>query len=109
MSLKLSFRLEHVDHGSVDLSVGPPEIIRWEQWSRRPITSAFVSTGPGDEDVDINLGMGDMAFMCYAALKRTPDRATKLPPFEIWTDGLEDLEMADDDPDPTNPDPSDTP
>ena len=59
--------------------IDPPEWIKWERHTGKSITSA------ADE-----LGMSDLAFLAYHAMKRQAGGAV-IPTLDAWIETIEDL------------------
>ena len=72
----------------------PPDFIAWERHAKRRMS-----------DLADGLGMEDMAFLAWSALRRRSSEPR--PPFDVWIQHLSDLEFLEDEPPtPTKPEAS---
>ncbi len=63
-------------------TVLPPEWIKWETSTKRKITNVN----------DDHLGISDLAFLAYSALKREK-AGQPVKPYEIWVETIADLDV----------------
>ena len=89
--MKLEITITY-NNGDVTTYVAqPPE---WSKWEK--------STGKTIADAVENMGIWDLMFLAYNAMKR--EKAGKpVKPFEVWQDTVSDISTGDSDPKATEP------
>lgn len=65
-------------------TVLPPEWIKWETNTKRKITNVN----------DDHLGISDLAFLAYSAIKRQK-AGQPVKPFDVWCETIADLDVLD--------------
>lgn len=86
--MKLNIKYEH-NTGSGTVTTLPADVIRWERMTKQKLSNL----------ADSNVGMEDFAVFIWSVLNRTGQTNE---PFEVWIDGLLDVEVLDtDEVDPT--------
>lgn len=81
--MKLDIKYDHQD-GSGNVTTLPADIIRWERMTKQKLAGLS----------DNNVGMEDVAIFTWSVLHRTHQTNA---PFEVWLDGLLDVEILDTD------------
>lgn len=85
--MKIQLKIDHKDHGDMELVTRPADLLKWERLSKRKLTD--LATKKGDE-ILVHIGIEDLMIMAYAVLSRAGDTKDN---FEVWSDGLNDIEM----------------
>lgn len=81
--MKLAIAIEHSSGESVTHVALPPEWMKWEQ-----------KTGNTIQQVQEKLGISDLMFLAYHAMKR--EAAGKpVKPFEIWCETVADISVGE--------------
>lgn len=84
--MKLSIQIEHSNGESATHVALPPEWMKWEN-----------KTGNTIQQVQEKLGIADLMFLAYHAMKReSAGKAVK--PYEIWCEGVLDVKVGEADP-----------
>ena len=81
--MKLTIKYSHTK-SSGQVTTLPADVIRWERMTKQKLGSL----------TDKNVGMEDFAVFVWSVLSRTNQTNE---PFEVWVDGLEDVEVVDTD------------
>jgi len=91
--MKLAITIEFTSGERETYVALPPEWMKWEQ-----------KTGNTIQQVAEKLGISDLMFLAYHAMKReSAGKAVK--PFEAWCEGVTDIDMGEStNPKATNPD-----
>ena len=91
--MKLPITIEFTNGERETYTALPPEWMKWEQ-----------KTGNTIQQVADKLGISDLMFLAYHAMKReSAGKAVK--PFEAWCEGVTDIDMGEStNPKATNPD-----
>jgi len=82
--MKLQLKIKTVNNEAFDVTCGIPEFIAWERYSKRKTS-----------DLSNGIGIEDMAYLAYNALKRTGE---KVKPFDGWINDIEEIEAVEADP-----------
>jgi len=81
--MKLSINIEHISGESATYVALPPEFMKWE-----------IKTGNTIQQIQDKLGIGDLLFLAYNAMKR--ELAGKpVKPFEIWCETVSDVSVGE--------------
>lgn len=80
--MKLGLTVTYNSGESVTATVLPPEWVKWETKTGRKIT---------DIKGDNLLGMSDLAFLAYAALKREA-AGNPFKPFDVWLETVAEID-----------------
>ncbi len=80
--MKLGITVTYHSGESESATVLPPEWIKWEIKTGRKITDAQ----------NDHLGMSDLAFLAYSAIKREK-AGQAMKPYEVWIDTIADLDI----------------
>jgi hypothetical protein len=81
--MKLAITIEFTSGERETYTALPPEWMRWEQ-----------KTGNTIQQVADKLGISDLMFLAYHAMKReSAGKAVK--PFEAWCEGVTDIDMGE--------------
>lgn len=80
--MKLGITVTYHSGESESATVLPPEWIKWEMKTGRKITDAQ----------NDHLGMSDLAFLAYSAIKREK-AGQAMKPYEVWIDTIADLDI----------------
>jgi hypothetical protein len=81
--MKLAIAIEHSSGESVTHVALPPEWMKWEQ-----------KTGNTIQQVQEKLGISDLMFLAYHAMKR--EAAGKpVKPFEVWCETVADISVGE--------------
>lgn len=89
--MKLEITIEHNSGESVVYTASVPE---WQKWE--------IKFGRSIQEVGNNLGVNDILFLAWNAMKREAGgKAVK--PYEIWCETVSDFSMGDDLPKDTEP------
>ena len=88
--MKLAITIEYNDGNSATYIAAPPEWVKWEK-----------STGNNISQAQEKIGISDLVFLAYHAMKR--EAAGKpIKPIEIWTETIADVIVGENqDPKPT--------
>ena len=91
--MKLAITIEFTSGERETYVALPPEWMKWEQ-----------KTGNTIQQVSDKMGIADLMFLAYHAMKReSAGKAVK--PFEVWCEGVTDIDMGEStNPKATNPD-----
>ena len=87
--MKLPITIEFTTGESATYTALPPEWMKWEQ-----------KTGNTIQQVQDKLGIADLMFLAYHAMKRSTTKPIK--PFEAWCDGVVDVTVGVDNPKDTS-------
>ena len=91
--MKLPITIEFNDGESATYTALPPEWMKWEQ-----------KTGNTIQQVSEKLGISDLMFLAYHAMKRE-SAGKPVKPFEVWCETVTDINMGEtENPKVTNPD-----
>lgn len=82
--MKIQLKITTTDGEVSEVTALVPDFIHWERRSGRKIS-----------DLSDGIGMEDLAFLAHAVLKRTGEH---VKPFDGWINGLELIEVVEDDP-----------
>jgi len=88
--MKLPITIEYNDGKQETYVAQPPE---WAKWERK--TGKTISQAQG------SIGIDDLLFLAYNAMKRNSAGAT-IKPYEIWTENVADIQVGEDSPKATN-------
>jgi hypothetical protein len=81
--MKLAITIEFASRESATYTALPPEWMKWEQ-----------KTGNTIQQVSEKLGIADLMFLAYHAMKR--EAAGKpVKPFEVWCETVTDINMGE--------------
>lgn len=84
--MKLPITIEYNSGESVTYVAGLPEWVKWEKTTGKVISSP-----------DANIGLSDLIFLAYHAMKR--EAAGKpVKPIDIWTETVANIEVEKSDP-----------
>ena len=91
--MKLPITIQFTNGDRETYTALPPEWMKWEQ-----------KNGTTIQSVSERLGIGDLMFLAYHAMKREAAGKT-VKPFEVWCESVTDIDMgASENPKVTNPD-----
>jgi hypothetical protein len=91
--MKLAITIEFTSGERETYTALPPEWMKWEQ-----------KTGNTIQQVADKLGISDLMFLAYHAMKREAAGKT-VKPFEVWCETVTDIDMGEStNPKATNPD-----
>jgi hypothetical protein len=91
--MRLPITIEFTNGERETYTALPPEWMKWEQ-----------KNGTTIQSVSERLGIGDLMFLAYHAMKREAAGKT-VKPFEVWCESVTDIDMgASENPKVTNPD-----
>jgi hypothetical protein len=91
--MRLPITIEFTNGERETYTALPPEWMKWEQ-----------KTGNTIQSVSERLGIADLMFLAYHAMKREAAGKT-VKPFEVWCESVTDIDMgASENPKVTNPD-----
>ena len=89
--MKLSITIKYNSGDEATYVAQPPEWAKWEKATSKIITQA-----------DQNLGMWDLLFLAYSAMKR--EAAGKpVKAFDVWMETVADVEVGDSNPKAISP------
>lgn len=92
--MKLAIVIEHANGESATHVALPPEWMKWEN-----------KTGNTIQQVSEKLGISDLMFLAYHAMKREAAGKT-VKPFEVWCETVTDISMGEtENPKVTSPEP----
>ena len=84
--MRIVINIEYSSGESATYLAQPPEFVKWEQ-----------KTGFTIQQIQEKLGLSDLLFLAYHAMKR--ELAGKpVKPFEIWVETVTDVTTGDDNP-----------
>lgn len=83
--MKLPITIEYVTGKQETYTAQPPEWVKWELKTGNTITQA--------QD---KMGLHDLLFLAYHAMKRESAGSTQIKPFEVWCEGVIDVVVGDD-------------
>jgi len=83
--MKLSIQIEHSNGESVTHVALPPEWMKWEN-----------KTGNTIQQVQEKLGIADLMFLAYHAMKRE-SAGKPVKPFEVWCETVADISVGETD------------
>ena len=78
MAIKLEIKIT-IDGVETAYKINPPEWVKWERHTGKSITQAANS-----------LGMDDLVFLAYHAMKRSNTEGGT-PPMDVWMETIEDI------------------
>ena len=84
--MKLSIQIEHSNGESATHVALPPEWMKWEN-----------KTGNTIQQVQEKMGISDLMFLAYHAMKRE-SAGKPVKPYEVWTETVSDVTLGDLDP-----------
>ena len=84
--MKLKLNITYNNNEAAEAVVQASDWRRWEIETKQKMTSA-------------ELGMSDLLFLAYQAIKRASDKPLK--PLDAWCDGVADIEVVDASANPT--------
>ena len=91
--MKLAITIEFTSGERETYTALPPEWMKWEQ-----------KTGNTIQQVQDKLGIADLMFLAYHAMKREAAGKT-VKPFDVWCETVTDIDMGEStNPKATNPD-----
>tara|TARA_R110000868_G_scaffold394234_1_gene665488 strand:- start:5272 stop:5550 length:279 start_codon:yes stop_codon:yes gene_type:complete len=91
--MKLPITIQFTNGDRETYTALPPEWMKWEQ-----------KNGTTIQSVSERLGISDLMFLAYHAMKREAAGKT-VKPFEVWCESVTDIDMgASENPKATNPD-----
>jgi hypothetical protein len=91
--MKLPITIEFTNGERETYTALPPEWMKWEQ-----------KTGNTIQNVSEKMGIADLMFLAYHAMKRESAGKT-VKPFEVWCESVTDIDMGETaNPKVTNPD-----
>lgn len=82
--MKMTVTLKLTDGTSSKVTALPVDFVGWERQMKRKVS-----------DIQSGIGLEDMLFLAYAALKRG---GSKLPEFDSWMESVEEIATEADDP-----------
>lgn len=85
--MKLNITIKYQSGESAEATVLPPDWVKWETKYNRRI---------GDLSAD-NIGMSDLCFLAYTALKRESG-STPMKPYDVWIETVADVDTEHADP-----------
>lgn len=80
--MKLGITVTYHSGESESATVLPPEWIKWETKTQRKITDVS----------NDHLGLSDLAFLAYSALKREK-AGQPMKPYDVWIETIADLDV----------------
>ena len=84
--MKLPITIEYNDGAQITYTAAPPEWVKWEK-----------STGNTIAQAQDKMGISDLIFLAYHAMKR--EAAGKpVKPIEVWTETIADVVVGEADP-----------
>lgn len=81
--MKLAITMEFTNGESATYTALPPEWMKWEQ-----------KTGNTIQQVSERLGIADLMFLAYHAMKRE-SAGKPVKPFEVWCESVTDINMGE--------------
>lgn len=87
--MKIKLKIEHNEHGDLELVTRPADLMKWERMSGRKLTD--LARKKGDE-IEVSIGIEDLIVMAYAVVSRSGLTDSK---FDPWADGLNEIEMVE--------------
>ena len=83
--MKLAINIEHISGESATYLALPPEWMKWEN-----------KTGNTLQQVQEKLGISDLLFLAYHAMKRE-SAGKPVKPFEVWAETVSDITVGETD------------
>ncbi|CAB4191065.1 hypothetical protein UFOVP1218_10 [uncultured Caudovirales phage] len=83
--MKLAINIEHISGESATYLALPPEWMKWEN-----------KTGNTIQQVQEKLGISDLLFLAYHAMKRE-SAGKPVKPFEVWAETVSDITVGETD------------
>jgi hypothetical protein len=84
--MKLPITIEYQDGVQATYVAAPPEWVKWEK-----------STGKTISQAQSNIGISDLVFLAYHAMKREAG-GKPVKPIEVWTETIAEVIVGDEDP-----------
>ena len=84
--MKLPITIEYQDGVQATYVAAPPEWVKWEK-----------STGKTISQAQSNIGISDLVFLAYYAMKREAG-GKPVKPIEVWTETIAEVIVGDEDP-----------
>jgi hypothetical protein len=81
--MKLAINIEHISGDTAVHTALPPEWMKWEQ-----------KTGNTIQQVQEKLGISDLLFLAYHAMKRE-SAGKPVKPFEVWAETVADISVGE--------------
>lgn len=78
--MKLPITIEYATGKQETYTAQPPEWVKWE-----------LKTGNTIGQAQERIGLHDLLFLAYHAMKRTSGGNTPVKPFEVWCEGVVDV------------------
>lgn len=85
--MKLPITIEYTNGKQATYTAQPPEWVKWE-----------TKTGNTISQAQDKIGISDLLFLAYHAMKREGAGATPIKPFDVWCEGVLDVVVGDADP-----------
>lgn len=82
--MKLSLQLKKTDGEILTVTASVPDFVAWERKTKNKTS-----------DLAKGIGVEDLAFLAYNALKRSGEN---IKPFDGWINEIEEIQEVDDDP-----------
>lgn len=83
--MKLPITITYTDGKAETYTANPPEWMKWE-----------TKTGKTIQDAREGVGISDLLFLAYHAMKREA-AGSPVKPFEAWAEGVTDIQVGDTD------------
>jgi hypothetical protein len=84
--MKLPITIEYQDGVQATYVAAPPEWVKWEK-----------NTGKTISQAQSNIGISDLVFLAYYAMKREAG-GKPVKPIEVWTETIAEVIVGDEDP-----------
>ena len=84
--MKLPITIEYQDGVQATYVAAPPEWVKWEK-----------NTGKTISQAQSNIGISDLVFLAYHAMKREAG-GKPVKPIEVWTETIAEVIVGDEDP-----------
>ena len=85
--MKLPITIEYTTGKQETYTAQPPEWVKWE-----------LKTGNTIGQAQEKMGLHDLLFLAYHAMKRESAGSTPIKPFEIWYEGVTNVIVGEDNP-----------
>jgi hypothetical protein len=89
--MKIQLKIEHKEHGEIELVTRPADLMKWERMTGRKLTD--LAKRKGDE-IEVSIGIEDLIAMAFAVVSR--QGLTQLK-FDAWSNDLDSIEMMETD------------
>jgi hypothetical protein len=84
--MKLPITIEYQDGVQATYVAAPPEWVKWEK-----------NTGKTISQAQSNIGISDLVFLAYHAMKREAGNK-QVKPIEVWTETIAEVIVGEEDP-----------